>query len=611
MAARSSMNEYIDKTVKRYSDLFTLPSHRTLFIELVVASLLSGILVTTTLRLTQPYGLVLGLVLGVTFFVSTLASDFVIHFGSVNTDPVFSFRRCTALSVYALLGWVGLTIAGVLANSLVPEIWFRFLILGFCASFALRLLVFLAVSFASLARIVVFAGLQPTVYMISVAYTASTAGMFNLDLTLLSFFILCTFVTVTAVCVYVYSIDRVGLTVLGVRSFSVLKAFMANWTADLNAPFERLFERFSQESEIQLSAMSFRNKRSTIKATMIVPAFHPGPFKNIGSSALPYLLQKAVEGKFKDCIVMVPHGLSGHNLDLATQAENQLVLERTLKLTETLSRFGTDATPFLQIRRNGASVGCQVFDGCALLTLTLAPETMEDLPPELNNLIIDAAKKDRLAAAIAVDAHNSINGPFRIAEVIRPVQEAALASLERVCKLEAVEFQVGVAQVKPTEFGLKEGMGPGGIAVLVVKTGDQTTAYVTIDGNNMITGLREKILAVLAENGISGGEVFTTDTHMVNAVVLNARGYHPVGEAMNHEILIGYIKQATMSAIENLEPAEVAWATDKVPKVKVIGEQQIAAMSTLLDKSMKRARNLAVSIFPIASAVLAALLLLL
>ena len=611
MTAKSSMNEHIDKTVKRYSALFTLPSHRMLLIELVVASMLSGVLVATTLQLTQPYGLVLGLVLGVTFLILASASDFVIHFISVNVDPVFSFRRCTALSVYALFCWLGLSIVGVLVNRFVPEIWFKFLILGFCAALALRLLVFLAASFASLAKIIVFAGLQPSLYLISVAYTASRASTLSLNSALLALFILSTFVTVTAVCIYIYSIDRVGLTVLGVRSFSVLKAFMANWTADLNAPFERLFERFSQESEIQLSAMSFRNNRNAVKATMIVPAFHPGPFKNVGSSALPYLIQKAVEDKFKGCIVMVPHGLSGHNLDLATQAENQLVLERTLKLTETLSRFGTDATPFLQIRRNGASVGCQVFNGCALLTLTLAPETMEDLPPELNHLIIDVAKKGRLAAAIAVDAHNSINGPFRIEEVIESVQEAALASLEKAGKLDAVEFHVGVAHVTPTEFGLKEGMGPGGIIVLVVKTGDQTTAYVTIDGNNMITELREKILAALAEIGISGGEVFTTDTHMVNAVVLNARGYHPVGEAMNHEILISYVKQATMSAVENLEPAEVAWATDTVPKVKVIGEQQIAALSTLLDKSMKRARNLAISIFPIACAVLAALLLLL
>jgi predicted neutral ceramidase superfamily lipid hydrolase len=90
---------------------------------------------------------------------------------------------------------------------------------------------------------------------------------------------------------------------------------------------------------------------------------------------------------------------------------------------------------------------------------------------------------------------------------------------------------------------------------------------------------------------------------------MDARGYHPVGEAMNQDLLIGYIRKAAKSALGNLEPAEAAWATDSVPNVKVIGEQQIAAMSTLLDKGMKRARNLAVSIFPLAGVILAVLLL--
>lgn len=610
MATKRSMNEYIDKTVKRYSALFTLPPHRMLLIELFAASLLSGILIATTLRFTQPYGLPLGLTLGTTFFTLTVASDFVIHFSSVNIDPVFSFRRCTALSVYAHLGWLVLTIAAALANQLAPSIWFRFLILGFCAMLALRLLVFLAASFAAIPKIVAFAGLQPVLYMISVVYTASATSTFSLDLPLLTFFLLSIIITVIAVSVYVYSIDRVGMAILGVRSFSVLKAFMANWTEDLNAPFERLFERFSQQSQIRLSTLSFRNSKGIVKTIMIIPAFHPGPFKNIGSSGLPYLIQKAVENKFKNCIVIVPHGLSGHNLDLATQAENQMVLERTLKLAEA-SHFKANATPFLHIERNGASVGCQVFNGCAFVTLTLAPETMEDLPPELNQVIVTAAKESRFLTAIAVDAHNSINGPFRIDEAVKPLQEAALVSLEKASKLKAAEFQVGVARVVPKEFSLKEGMGPGGIAVLVVRIADQTVAYVTIDGNNMITGLREKIFEALAEIGVTGGEVFTTDTHMVNAVVMNARGYHPVGEAADHKILVGYVKQATMNAIEDLEPAEAAWATDTVSDVKVIGEQQIAAMSTLLDKAMKRARNLAVSVFPLASAVLAALLLLL
>jgi len=608
LSAKKSMNEHIDRTAKRYSALFDLPPHKTIIIELLVTCIFIGILIQTRFRLTQLYGLSIGLILGATLFALALASDSIIHFGSVKTDPVFRLRRCSALSVYSLLLWVALITIGIIVDFFVSGMWLRFFLLGFCAALALRLLVFLGASFASLPKAVFFAGLQPVLYVFSVIYTLSATTSLVVSTPLLIFFAFSVLVTVVATFAYMFLIDRVGQAVLGVGALSVLKAFLVNWAEELTEPFERLFERFSQASEIQLSALLFRNKEKVVKAIMIVPAFHPGPFKNIGSSGLPYMIQNAVENKLNTSIAMVPHGLSGHNLDLATQADNQLVLERTLKLTEA-SKFGATATPSLHVIGNGADVGCQIINGCAFVTLTLAPETMEDLPPELNQALINAAKKNGLSTAIAVDAHNSINGPFNVDEAVKPLQEAAFASLEKSSKLEAADFQIGVAREIPKEFGLGDGMGPGGVVVLVVKIAEQTTAYVTIDGNNMITGLRKKILDALVEIGINEGEVFTTDTHVVNAVVMDARGYHPVGEAMNQDLLIEYIKRATRSAMENLEPAEAAWATDSVPNVKVIGEQQIAAMSTLLEKGMKRARNLAVSIFPLAGVILAMLLL--
>jgi putative membrane protein len=604
------MNEHIDRTAKRYSALFSLPPHRTIIIELLVTCMFIGILTQMRSRLTQLYGLALGLILGATLFALTLASDSIIHLGSVKTDPVFRFRRCSALSVYSLLLWVALITLGVIVDFFASGMWLRFFLLGFCAALALRLLVFLGASFASLPKAVLFAGLQPVLYMLSVIYTLSAAASLVVDTLLLVSFALSALVTVIATFAYMFLIDRVGHAVLGVGAFSVLKAFLANWAEDLNEPFERLFKRFSQTSEIQLSALLFRSKKKVAKAIMIVPAFHPGPFKNIGSSGLPYTIQSTVENKLNTGIAMVPHGLSGHNLDLASQADNQLVLERTLKLTE-VSKFGATATPSLHISGSGADVGCQIINDCALVTLTVAPETMEDLPPELNQALIDEAKENGLSTAIAVDAHNSINGPFNIDEAVKQLRKAAIAGLEKSSKLKAVDFQVGVAREIPKEFGLREGMGPGGIVVLVVVAARQTTAYVTIDGNNMITGLRKKILGALTEIGINEGEVFTTDTHAVNAIVMDARGYHPVGEAMNQDLLIEYIKKAARNALENSEPAEAAWATDTVPNVRVIGEQQIAALSTLLDKGMKRARNLAPLVFPLAGAVLAALLLLL
>ena len=79
-------------------------------------------------------------------------------------------------------------------------------------------------------------------------------------------------------------------------------------------------------------------------------------------------------------------------------------------------------------------------------------------------------------------------------------------------------------------------MGTGGITAIVVQVEKQKTAYVVIDGNNMISGLREKILAALTSVGFGESEVFTTDTHAVSAIVTGRRGYHPVGEVMSHEI---------------------------------------------------------------------------
>jgi len=610
LAASNSMNGHISNAIKRYSSLFTLPSHKTLLMWLFVTCLINGILIAAAFQLYPYYWLALGLVFGATLFILTQLSDFLIRFSSMKEDPVFNLRRCSALSLYSLLLWLVFIIGGVIANNFYTGFWFKLFLIGFCAAFALRLLVFSAVSFAGSRKIISFAVLPPLLYAITVVYTASAVNAIRLETSLLAFSVFSVVFTATAVYVYIFSINRIGTKILGVDSFSFLRAFMATWTEDHNAPFETLFEKFSQERNIQLSILLFCNAKGVVKAAVIVPAFHPGPFKNLGSSALPNAIQTALENKLEHCVVMVPHGLSGHDLDLATQAQNQIVLERAIRLSD-IHDFGINATPSVNVTRDGASVGCQVFNGCAFVTLTLAPETMEDLPPELNYFILEAANKNGFSTAIAVDAHNSIQGPFKIDQAIKPFQEAALISLKKASRQHPASFQVGVARVAPKEFGLSEGMGPGGIAVLVIRVGDQTMAYVTIDGNNMVSGLREHILSALSELGVSNGEIFTTDTHVVNAVVLKARGYHPVGEAMDHESLIQYVKQATLDALASLEQAEVGWRTETVSRVKVIGEAQIEAMCTLMEKAIKKAKRLAVTVFPLLGVVLAALLVLL
>jgi len=125
----------------------------------------------------------------------------------------------------------------------------------------------------------------------------------------------------------------------------------------------------------------------------------------------------------------------------------------------------------------------------------------------------------------------------------------------------------------------------------------------------MISGLRDKILSAIKELGIDDGEVLTTDTHAVCGMIRSARGYNLVGEAIDHSKLISYIKEATNHAVDNMEPTEASWRTEVIPDVKVIGEQQITELTVLADKTTRRARRLAVSLFPIAAIFLILLLL--
>ncbi len=485
------------------------------------------------------------------------------------------------------------------------DVWLRFFLLGFCAVSLLRLLVYSATLFNGYAVASVSALFQPILWVVFLYFVWPLAIGKSLSLLFFVFPLVSIPVVVATISFFTYSINRVGKKTLGVSSMSLLKSFLANWIEDVNGPIESVLERLGTEQPMDISLLIFKTKKNT-KAAIVVPALHPGPFKNVGSSPLPYLIQSALEQRL-NCVAAVPHGLFGHELDLASQVQNQKVLDVILNSLD-FHESSEEASLFMRAKSGIASAGCQIFGNCAVLALTVAPETTEDLPQELGFLAIDEAEKKGLASAIVINAHNSINGAFNLEETIAPLREGVVESLEKAADAKRSTLKVGAAKVVPGEFSLEDGMGLGGISAIVTRVSGQTTAYVTIDGNNMVSGLREKILSTLKELDIDDGEILTTDTHAVSAVVLNRRGYHPVGEVMDHEKLIGHIKNAVQEALKNLEPVEVSWQTITVPNVKVIGAKQIEALCALTDKASKQAKKSAAFLFPVAGVVLVVLL---
>ena len=317
-------------------------------------------------------------------------------------------------------------------------------------------------------------------------------------------------------------------------------------------------------------------------------------------------IQTAVQDKF-GCVVCVPHGLVGHEFDVSSQSQTQRVVENIVEFVGSSSSY-SEATPMVRTQSGDAKASCQIFGNYAFLTLTTAPKTMEDLPPELNSFIVKEAEKRQLSA-LAIDAHNSMGGKFDRDAAVASFSEASVACLEKALKSKTSAFKVGASTVLPKDFSVKDGMGPGGISVLVTEVDGKKAAYITIDGNNMVSGLREKILSSIMELRLDDGEVLTTDTHSVCGMIRSARGYNLVGEAIDHQKLIGYIKEATVLALGDLEPVTLSWQTETISDVKVIGEQQITELTVLADKTTETVKRVAVILFPAAAIILSALLL--
>jgi len=213
-----------------------------------------------------------------------------------------------------------------------------------------------------------------------------------------------------------------------------------------------------------------------------------------------------------------------------------------------------------------------------------------------------------LKNTLVINAHNSLTDVVDTDKHLDELRIAASKCLEKAASQQKQPFMVGGATVYPKEFSLKMGMGAGGITAFVIKVKNQKTAYVVIDGNNMVPHLREKILAVLISAGFDESEVFTTDTHAVTGMITGKQGYNSVGKAIDHETLIRYILQAAKNAESKLETCKAGSLHLVVHTVRVIGEERLKSLTTLVDKAIQRAKQTLIPIFGLECLILILLL---
>jgi len=601
MATEGTLNQSMDKAKRHYSSLFFLPSLSSSLGIIAAICLVTGTLTTATFTVNV---LPTGLLLGASLFLATLVVDLALS-QAVLRDPIFVLRRVSVLSLFSWVFWLIFIIVGVGLGASFGSLWsLKLCLLGFGTLLTLRTVVMVTVSSADFGRRLLAVVLQPFACIVLFAAFWATQNVSAIGY--LPFIVAAPFIAVPSAYFFIRQLDKIGKQTYSVPSIDIFRAFMSNWVAALNGPLEAFLEKMGTDADIEVSVLKFDAAKP--KAAIVVPLVHPGPFKNIGSSLLPSLLKQEYDSKF-GCQTCVPLGLLGHESDAASQAQNQKIIQHVMGAAG-FPASDAEATPFVRVSKGYIAASCQIFGKTAFLSFTLAPKTTEDLPAELGGLVREEAAKLGFDAVV-VNAHNSLTQNTQIEATTDELREVAAKCLQKAAAQKAYPFEVGAATVHPPEFTLKDGLADGGITAITVKVGGQKTAYVVIDGNNMVSGLREEILVALGSGGFSDSEIFTTDTHAVSAVVVGQRGYHPVGEAMDHVRLISHLKEAATAAEQNLELSRAGHLRLVVPKVRVIGAEFLNSISTLVDQTLQKAKRLLLPIFGAEHLLLIVLLILL
>lgn len=570
---------YVTGAVRQYSRLFTFPSYRrllaimlllvTLVIEVVfllvsfsLASLLRGLLFS------------FGILLVPTIFADAVTSQF-------SKDAILDRRRLTALSVVTVSAWAIIVLVGAVlwrVSGLVGSerafflgaslmIGFRFLVVKSMTS--LEPLDFLNVVLFSPSLCLMSASVlwwRPSTMLLA---TGGTAALL-----------------VSAGVLFLRILDRHGERAVGVGAVRLFRGFILDWLCDVTTPLEEHLEEMAEETVASAVVISFAHD-TVPHGVIVVSDIHPGPFRRIGSSNIPYEIQIALERK-TGALVMVPHGTSGHERDLASERQRVKFIAGILERTSFDGSSG-NATKAIRRFSGSAQAICQAFDGTVMVILTCAPESMEDIPFDVGEEIRLKGKELGAEEVVVIDAHNSIGSldevPRLQPEQLTNLKLAAENAMRDALRSDSSEFRFGASRILPKGLGVREGLGPGGIAVSVVEVQNQKTAYVTLDGNNMAKGLREQVREAVM-NIVEEAEVLATDTHVVNGVSLTERGYHPVGEVGSREDLVSSIHECTVEAVSRLEESRQSFRRIRVPGLLVIGEEKLRELSLLIDSSV-------------------------
>jgi putative membrane protein len=357
------------------------------------------------------------------------------------------------------------------------------------------------------------------------------------------------------------------LIIRGAPALDYISSVLAYLLDDRKDWLREISEKLDDEALASLDLLLFRNMDKVVEAAILIPFFHPGPFKNYGSSGLMYKIHEELQRDGVKAIFL--KGFSNHHDNLISEEDCELILEKIRKIIRDNNdglTYSSHAYP-PQILQEGHVHGMLLGVGDArILHVTTHPMGMEDIP----NMICNCSRDQFL---IPVDCHNSFS------DSVKDLDEDSLQMISKLLK-RAEEMELsgrksllfGYAQVGLNGYSREDGAGDLGVSAAVFLFDGRPSAIISLDGNNCLPHVRDAVVERLKSIEFEHVEVVTTDTHAVNGLRFGGRGYHPLGEVVPADVIAEKAMEAAARALQAAKPMEAAWLRLKFPWVKIMSQ---------------------------------------
>lgn len=301
-----------------------------------------------------------------------------------------------------------------------------------------------------------------------------------------------------------YFIENLVHKNMPLNVYKIASSWIKMMLLDEEKDFSYILSSIGLETKVDTHMIIFELDSGGI--ALIIPEIHFGPFKNVGSTLLPYIIDK----KLADIGIttLVLHGAGSHERDLADFGEslryaedvaNAIILRKDLVEDVVFKPFRAYDNQFEAFVLRTSKT--------PIIIISTPTTGNDDIPYQVQLKASELGNMYGFNDVVIVDAHNvegrQINDPDKYINIVM----TALSRNVEPCR----EFGVGYGEA--ITDGHVGGLCSNKVKTLSIKCNDSLYGLVYLYGNNAKIGVRETLRRIALDMGYNDVEVITADDH--------------------------------------------------------------------------------------------------